>query len=216
LKKYAHLRKKAIQLRLKGHSLPVICEMLNKSKTTVYYWIKDIDVEVKRTKSAIRACSVAGGAAVKKKYKLLRDTAYQQGLDMYGDLIKENTFRDFIVVYMTEGYRKCRNSVSVCNSSMPIMKLSLAWIRKLCNQDRTIFYRIHMHMDQSEKVLIDYWSKSLSINKKNIKITMKSNSGKLAHRNFASKYGVLTVLVKDTYLRSKLAAWMDMVELDWK
>lgn len=48
-----------------------------------------------------------------------------------------------------------------------------------------------------------------------IKFQRKSNSGRLAGRIWRSPHGVLQVRAPDTYLRSRLQAWMDCLRAEW-
>jgi len=76
-------------------------------------------------------------------------------------------------------------------------------------------YMLQHHADQCPDVLCRFWSKALGVKKTEIKVIRKSNSGKLGGRNWASVHGLFTVRTSDTYLRSRLQAWMDLVTRDW-
>jgi len=214
MKKYDHLREKAIKLREKGMSLDDICERLCMKKGTVYYWIRDTK-PLKWTKKRSKA-AIAAGKISHKKYKKLREEAYQQGLELANELFFKPTFRDFIILYITEGYRKNRNAVAIANSNPVIVSIAYKWIKELKNKNRKILFRLQMHIDQDEEELKKYWAKLLKIKECDINTIRKSNSGNLSGRNWTSKYGLLTVRVGDTYLRAKLQAWMDIIEKEWK
>lgn len=218
MKKLEHLREKAIELRNKKRmSLPEICDRLNLKKTTVYYWIKDMPLDGRTEKQKAQVAHLnKGNKRMIKKYAQLREAAYEEGLDRAKELFARSTFRDFVVVYMTEGYRKNRNTVSVANSNSSMIVLSLRWIDELRNPERKIVFRLQIHIDQDEDEVKDFWSKKLGIEPNDISTIRKSNSGNLSGRTWASKYGVMTVLVCDTYLRSKLQAWMDIIEKEWQ
>jgi hypothetical protein len=53
---------------------------------------------------------------MQSKYALRRAAAYLQGRIEFADLMAEPTFRDFVCLYMAEGYKRCRNTVTVCNA----------------------------------------------------------------------------------------------------
>lgn len=77
MKQLAHLRQKAIELRTEHQlSLDDISARLNVSRTTVYYWIKDIPMAV-APKQRQRAHQQAGTTAMQAKYAALRQLAYQ-------------------------------------------------------------------------------------------------------------------------------------------
>ena len=212
MKRYEHLRRKARKFRRNGDSLGIICDRLKMSKTTVWYWVKDIPTKVTQKKS----CKPhIGGTAIKRHFAKLREDAYKQGMREYRDLIKIPTFRDFVVTYIGEGYRRTRNQVAVANSNEKVIKLSYYWMKRLANPERPLDFGIQIHKDNNEGELKDFWAKKLGISPSSIKVIRKSNSGEMAFRKWRSQYGVFTVRVSDTYLRSRVQAWMGLVMKDW-
>jgi len=213
MNKYHHLKEKAIVFRKKGMSLDDICKRLSMKRGTVYYWIKNTplsSVTKKQSNSAI-----AAGKVAHRKFKKLRDEAYDLGLKEYQELTQEQTFRDFIILYLTEGYRRNKNVVSVANSNENIVILSHKWIKKLANPERKMIYSLQCHVDNNEEKLKKYWSNLLEIKTDLIKVIRKSNSGEMSGRNWRSKYGVFTIGIGDTYLRCRLQAWMDLLQKEW-
>lgn len=204
MEKYKHLREKAVQLRNKGLSLGEISKRLLLSKTTVYYWIKTLPIpktewQTNRGK--------AGNLAMQQKWEKIRTDAYKEGKKSAEENLKNPLFRDFILLYLTEGYRRTKNCVSVANSNPALIKLATFWIRKL--SDRKPNFRLQFHEDQSTLALRKFWANIVSIPPWEIGLQRKSNSGKLKGRTWRSEHGVLTIRVGDTILRSKLQAWMD-------
>lgn len=213
MKKYEHLKTKAIELRKQGHTLNEIIEFLSLPKGTIYYWIKDVEPDIEELKRRKRRNVFLTNKRAGKKHSLsaakVRDSWYNEGITMYEELSKDTTFKDFIMLYLTEGYRKNRNSVSVANSNPTLVKLGFYWITKLSSNK--IDLRIQYHKDNDPQELIDYWQNTLNTNKQ-ITLQRKSNSGDLSVRKWRSVYGVLTVRVGDTKLRMMIQAWMDILE----
>ncbi len=210
--KYDHLRKKAIVLRSeRAMTLDEIVDCLSLPKTTVYSWIKDIPIPQTEKQTAAQRQKAQ---KVREKYAALRDAAYQQGWNEAPTLLQDLSFRDFVVLYMAEGFKRNRNSVAFCNSNAEMICLAHRWIVKLtCNK---IDYQLQCHVDHDEAELQAYWGKLLSVTPSDIKVIRKSNSGKLSGRQFRSVYGVFTVRTGDTYLRTRLEAWMNYVKAQWK
>lgn len=215
MKKYFHLKEKAIKLRERGHSLNAIQERLQLSKTTIYYWVKNIKREQVIKRPVAKKNQKLGSIAVKKKYAKLREVAYNEAFNNAKKMMKIPTFRDFILLYMTEGFRRTRHVVSIANSNPSIIQLANIWINYLTPRKNHLKYNLQIHEDNDEKKIKQFWAKKLKIKSICIKIIRKSNSGKMIGRNWRSVNGVLTVGVNDTYLRSKIQAWMDFVENDW-
>lgn len=213
--RYDHLRAKAIELRTKHQmTLDDIIEWLALPRATVYYWIKDIPIP--RTERQIQnSGQKLGTAAMQAKFAARREAAYQQGLDELPELLQDVTFRDFVVLYMAEGTKRDRNSVSFVNSDARMVKLAHRWMYQLTTNKEGLDYRIQYHIDHDESELKAYWAEVLGISPDVIKTMRKSNSGQLAKRQWRSEHGLMTVRVGDTYFRSRLEAWMDIIKSQW-
>jgi len=72
------------------------------------------------------------------------------------------------------------------------------------------------HKDQNPEMLKHFWSKALGVKLDQVRISRKSNSGNLVGRKWRSEYGVASVGVGDTVLRSKLQGWMEVLQEELK
>ena len=204
-----YLRDRARELRTtKRLSLDEIAERLALPKTTVYYWIVDLPLGRPR-----RENSHTGNLAMQAKYRRLREVAYSQGLEAYDELVRQPTFRDFVALYIAEGYKRNRNVVSIANSDERVIALAVSWLRVLT--DRTLGYSIQYHADQDLDEIRRFWGDALGIDGAVITLQRKSNSGQLKHRTWRCKNGVMSIRVGDTLLRARLQAWIDRIRDDW-
>ncbi len=209
--KLDHLREKAVMLRTqKNMTLDEIVERLSLPKTTVYYWIKDIPIPRTERQTAAQR---KGTETSRMRYAALRDAAYQQGWDEAPGLLQDPSFRDFVVLYMAEGYKRNRNVVSFVNSDKAMVKLAHRWMMQFTAHK--LEYHLQYHADHDVDELRHYWGDLLTVDSASIKLIRKSNSGELSGRQFRSVYGVLTVRTSDTYFRARLQAWMDYVKAQW-
>jgi transcriptional regulator with XRE-family HTH domain len=207
----AYLRERARELRTSRHlSLDEIAERLALPKTTVYYWIKDLPLERERNWSSGQR---KGNEAMQKKWQLLREAAYTQGLAEFDELVLEPMFRDFLVLYIAEGYKRSRNRVSLGNSDPRVVSLAGRWLRRLSGNH--LQYWLQYHADQALNELRNHWGSVLGIDGSMIRLHRKSNSGQLTGRIWRSEHGVLTVVANDTLLRARLQAWIDRIRGDW-
>lgn len=207
----AYINDKARQLRIeKRLTIDELAERMAISRTTIYGWIKDLPIGTTENE---RLASRRAGEASRRIHARRRAAAYTQGEAEYATLSTEKTFRDFVCMYIGEGYKRNRNTVSICNSDPTVIQLGTTWIRRL--SDHPIAYSFQHHADQSPRELCAFWGELLAVDPESIKFQRKSNSGQLAGRIWRSKYGVLQVRVSDTYLRARLDAWMDRVRADW-
>jgi transcriptional regulator with XRE-family HTH domain len=207
----AYLRERARELRTtKGLSLNEIAERLALPKTTVYYWIKGLPLGRKRRASPGRR---KGNRAMCAKYKQLRDDAYARGLVEYDELVLVPTFRDFVVLYIAEGYKRDRNVVSISNSDPLIVAMATAWLRRLSQRQPVV--RVQYHADQNHTDLVEFWSATAGVPPEAVRLQPKSNSGSLGGRTWRCVYGVAAVDVYDTLLRARIQAWIDRVKEGW-
>jgi hypothetical protein len=155
-----------------------------------------------------------GNRTMQRKYRLLREEAYQEGLREYDELAVDPTFRDFVWLYIAEGYKRNRNTVAICNSDPAVMQIATRWLH--CLTERTLDFSIQHHADQDLNELREFWGGRLGIDAGTIKLLAKSNSNRLAGRRWRSCHGVLHVRVQDTLLRARLQAWIDRLRSEWQ
>jgi hypothetical protein len=125
---------------------------------------------------------------MQNKYRLLREAAYEQGLAEYEQLMALPTFRDFVVLYIAEGYKRSRNTASICNSDPAIVSLSARWLKFLSG--RTPVVRLQYHRDQDEDELRTFWGATLGIEADTVRLQPKSNSSQLRTRVWRCPHGV--------------------------
>jgi len=137
----AYLQAKARALRLDRRlSIDEISERLTLPKTTIYSWVADIPLQRRR-----RNAPHPGNAAACRKWRRLRDEAYTDGLRTFRELARDPLFRDFVCLYLAEGYKRDRNTVAICNSDPAVIRLAHRWIAGM-TQNR-LDYRFQYHAD---------------------------------------------------------------------
>ena len=150
---------------------------------------------------------------MQSKYRRLREEAYAQGRLEFDQLVASPTFRDFVVLYIAEGYKRSRNAVRLGNSDERVVALAAGWIARLSS--KRLRYELQYHADQDLDELRAFWGGVVGVDGAIIRMQRKSNSGQLSGRRWRSQHGVLTVRVNDTLLRARLQAWMDRTREGW-
>lgn len=150
---------------------------------------------------------------MQEKYRRLREAAYARGLAEYDDLTQLPTFRDFVVLYIAEGYKRRPNTASICNSDPAIVSLAAHWLERLSG--RMPIVRVQYHRDQDEDELRAFWADILGTDAFAIRLYPKSNRGQLRTRIWRCEHGVASVDVHDTYLRARIQAWIDRIRAEW-
>ncbi len=151
---------------------------------------------------------------MQERYRLRREEAYRDGAASFDVLAVDPTFRDFVCLYIAEGYKRDRNRVSICNSDPAVMVLATRWLRRLT--ERVVAFSVQYHADQDPVELLGFWSETLEIEPGRIRFQRKSNSGRLKGRQWRSRHGVIAAFVHDTLLRARVEAWMDEVRVGWQ
>jgi AcrR family transcriptional regulator len=206
----AHIREKARQLRVeKRLTIDAIAERLAVSRTTVYYWVRDLPPVPRKSSPGQRL----GNVAMQQRYRAIREAAYDLGRSEFDDLAGDPTFRDFVCMYIGEGYKRCRNTVSIANSDPAVVSLGARWIRRFARNP--LFFSIQYHADQDLEQLRTFWAQELGIPPELIRLQRKSNSGGLKGRTWRCAHGVMTVGANDTSLRSRLQGWIDRLQESW-
>lgn len=208
MKEYKIFREKARSLRNNHKSLNEICETLKLNKSTVFGWIKDIEVEIE--KKSLPG-PTAAGIKTRNMWAERRQQYYNQGLEEYKYLVKNKKFRDFIILYICEGYKRCRNAVNITNSDPIIIKVAYDIMKTLTNKKARFGVQVHLDNDFHEVKI--FWSKLLDINKDEIKVYPRKIS--MTSRNGRLQYGIFQVLYNDTQFRSRIQAWIDCVKKEW-
>lgn len=201
-----HIRQKAIELRNRRMTIDEIAERLAISRTTAYAWVGHLPVPRRENPTP-------GTLAMQARYRRVREDAYAAARAEYPALCRDPTFRDFVTLFIAEGYKRDRNRVSVANSDPAVIAVCVSWLRRLT--DRTVWCSVQVHEDQDLAAVRRFWADRVDIPPDEIRLLRKSNSGRLAGRTWRSEHGVLTVWVHDTPLRARMQAWMDELRSEW-
>jgi transcriptional regulator with XRE-family HTH domain len=205
-----YLREKACELRRDRHlSIDEIAERLALSRTTVYYWVRGMPLGRRR-----RDNPHPGARKMLAKYRRLREEAYELGRWEFRRLDRHPTFRDFVGLYIAEGYKRNRNVVQICNSDAAVMQVGTLWIRRFTR--RALQFSVQVHEDQNLDEVAAYWSERLLVEPGRIKLQRKTNSGRLGSRSWRSRYGVIALRASDTIFRARLQGWMDRLQEEWR
>jgi hypothetical protein len=209
-----YLREKARKLRRdKKLTIDQLAECLALPRTTIHYWVSDLPVPRKTWTSLPEKARMAGTRSMQKKYRLLREAAYAEGRATFSELSADPTFRDFICMYVAEGYKRNRNRVSICNSDPRVMKLAARWMRTLSTH--RLVLSLQYHADQDPEALKAFWCRELEFDVGSFRYQRKSNSGQLSGRRWRCIHGVVTLIAEDTLFRAQLQGWIDCLQEAW-
>ncbi|HMJ95949.1 MAG TPA: hypothetical protein VK486_08860 [Thermoleophilaceae bacterium] len=207
----AYVREKARTLRVEKHlSIDEIAKRLALPKTTIYYWVRDLPLGRERRANPGQG---KGNRSMSARCRLRRAAAYALGRLEFERLARDPTFRDFVCLYIAEGYKRNRNKVSVANSDPTVVLVCTRWIRRFARNPVT--FSVQYHADQDLEELREFWGRQVGVPPEQIRLQRKSNSGQLGGRHWRSRYGVLTVYAGDTALRARLQGWIHCLQELW-
>jgi excisionase family DNA binding protein len=211
----SYLREKARSLRVERKlTIDELADRLALSRSTIYYWVRDLPIPGSGPGGQFPwSARRKGNRAMQWKYRTLREQAYRKGWESFEELCADPSFRDFVCLYIAEGYKRSRNTVAICNSDPAVMQLATRWVRHLTLKPPR--FALQYHRDQRLDELRQFWAGAVDTEPHAIRVQRKSNSNQLKGRRFRSRYGVLTVSVHDTLLRAQLQAWVDRLQRNW-
>jgi hypothetical protein len=113
-----YVREKARQLRRKEQlTIDQLAERLALPRTTIYYWVRDLPIPRSGPGGGFgEQARRKGNRRMQANYRRIREQAYELGYWEFPRLASDPTFRDFVCLYIAEGYKRSRNTVSIANS----------------------------------------------------------------------------------------------------
>src|SRR3954453_19605210 len=135
-----------------------MAERLALSRSTIYYYcVRDMPIPGSGSGGGFSSdAQLRGTRAMKRKYRLLREAAYREGVEGYAALAEDPTFRDFVCLYIGEGYKRSRNRVALANANPVVVLHATRWIRRLSG--RVPVFWLQFHADQDPDALMHFWS----------------------------------------------------------
>lgn len=134
----------------------------------------------------------------------MREAAYEQGRAEYDELELLPTFRDVVVLYIAEGHKRSRNTLSVANSDRAVIAMAADWLERLSGRKPSV--RIQYHADQETEQLRVFRSAHLNVDPADVRFHAKTNSNQLRTRTWRRVHGVVAVAIHDSLLRARLHA----------
>jgi hypothetical protein len=143
----------------------------------------------------------------------VRMTHYEQALRSYDDLVAQPTFRDFVCVYIADGYKRDRRRVALASADPDVIRLAHRWIWQL--SERSPSSSVRYAPDQSREELRRFWSGVVGERPQTIR-TRRASAEELQHASSARPvHGVMTLAVHDRVLRARMQAWMRRTREAW-
>ncbi|PIP24676.1 MAG: hypothetical protein COX33_00600 [Candidatus Nealsonbacteria bacterium CG23_combo_of_CG06-09_8_20_14_all_36_125] len=209
------LKEKAINYRKQGYSYNLISKRFKVAKSTLNYWLKDIDfkpnrIVLARIKKAKRKLVEAMVKRCREALKFRKEVKQNAKND-----IKEFNKKDLwylgTILYLAEG-NKIQKDVRLTNSDPRVIKLFMRWAKTICKVKSDNFQAaVHIYPDNNEKTAINFWSKLTGIPKSQFRKTQVDR--RIKELKFKKKYlpyGTLHIRVrKSGVLFHKIFGWIE-------
>jgi hypothetical protein len=186
-------------------------------RSTIYYWVRDLPLPAGRSDAGASAPSARVTADAPQAAPAREESAYEEGLRSFDDLAVQPTFRDFLSIYILDGYKRDRTRVALANADPAVMRLVNRWIWRLTDKSPSL--SVHCHPDQGAGELRRFWSETVGVETDAIR-ARRAAAGELTRRTHQwgplPVHGVLTITVDDTLLRARLQAWMRRMRESWR
>ena len=209
------IKELAREYRKKGWSLGKITKKFNVAKSTAYLWIKDLpvpEIDGVNIQTKARRESVRNPERRKKhveKCTQKRKKAYMKSYINAPKLLQNILLRDFIIIYLAEGYNRTKHSLSLVNTDPSVIRLGLYFLKKFSRNQ--IGFLLVCQIGK-EKEILKFWSKQLNIPTSKFK-TFSKELGKKRLRPLG--HGICHIRTHDTYAKSRVDALIDYIKSQW-
>jgi hypothetical protein len=215
-----NLKQATIKLRKQGHSYGEISKQMNVAKSTLSFWLKDIQLS-KVAKNRLEKNIATRNTMLLKQYSLARsedaktraDKIKLEAMKMIRPLKKNELFFLGLGLYWGEGYKVFDNhrawqAIDFVNSDPTSVVCFMEFLKVCCNiLPEECKLQIHLHSDNDAEMIIDYWAALLSIPRQNIMkpiFTYKQN--RISKRILS--YGTVHLRVYNRKHFQKLMGWL--------
>ena len=194
-------------LRSQGMSIAGIALRVDKSKSTVSYWCRDIVLTSEQVK-ALQAKSKTAGARqfvllgeVKRKERLQRErVSRERGLQDVGNFSKRDLFLLGLGLYWGEGYKHGNGELGFTNSDSQMILIFIKWLKEIYNvgkQDLILRVSINQIHQEREREVVKYWEKLLGVSSSQFtKTSFVKTEVKKRYANHNDYFGILRVKVR--------------------
>ncbi len=219
-------KKVVIKLRKKGYSYKQIADKFKIPKSTLSYWLRDIQLSnyaKNKIKERVNKTSIE---ALIKRNKQQTVIAKQRADEIKDNAIKETRkliskklFLIGIALYWAEGYKKGAyeskwKSVDFANSDPEMIKVMMRFFREICKvKDEKIKLQIIAHKNIRKKKAISFWKNITGIPEQQFfKITKPTNNKNNNTRKRKSNtlpYGTVHIRINDVKLFFRIIGWIE-------
>lgn len=210
MKDYHILKSEAVKLRKGGLSYGEIKKKINVSKSTLSFWLKDVELteEQKKKFYTTQILNLSRGAPGQKERRLREIEQIIKNAEYEIDSIAFETYRLFgAALYWAEGNK--RSNMGITNSDPYLILFMVKWFEKMFDVPRSRLKAwLNIYPQQNDVEIKKFWSDLTGIPLENFgKSFIKPLSKNYKKNNLY--YGTIKVGVKKgTDLRHRIFGWI--------
>lgn len=181
--KQADLLKRAIILRRSGHSLKEVSEQMRISKSTASVWLKNTRISFKGIQRIKKISDIGRQKSIitnrKRRLKAYEEMSLNTvDIKKISKKFDKKYYKIFLaLLYWGEGAKTGRQLVFM-NSDKELIRVYLFLLRNsFAIKEEKLKLYLHLHDYHNREALVEYWSKITSVDKNNIKVYIKNNTG---------------------------------------
>ncbi len=213
---------KAVELRKLGYSYPLIAKKLNVSKSTLSYWLKNIQYTPNKIVQNRIKNSIKKSSEVLHIMKIKRDSkAHNFGVKEIGLISDRDLWMIGLGLYIGEGAKNKTQMVRFVNSDPIIIRTIINWFKLSCGLGLNNFkIAIHTYPDLDINKILSFWSKTTKIPISQFRKTQIDCRQNKSEKNVGKcRYGTAEVTVysggdgqKGVYLFHRIMGWIEAVK----
>ena len=210
-------KQKAIDLRLKGYSYSQIKSELKISKGTLSGWLKNYPLSEERIKELT--------GKNEKRIENYRKTRQRQREEIFKKIYSEEKAKIFplskrdlfiagLFLYWGEGAKTKDAEVSLSNTYPIMTKFFIYWLENSLKIGRPkIKIRLHLYQDMNIEEEINFWAKTLNINKPQFGKPYIKNTNKSAitYKN-GFGHGTCNIIVGNVILMRRILMGLKTIQ----
>lgn len=219
---------RALELRKKGFSYNEISKKLLVPKSTLSYWLSDIEISKtakERIANRVFAGSIKGLIERNRNQTVLAieraNKVRESAMKEVEGLMENRLFLVGVSLYWAEGYKKGAHrskwkAVDFANSDPELVKIMMNFFRKVCRvADEKIKVQLIAHKNIDMEEAIGYWSRLTKLSKSQFMKTCcaVSSASKCKRNKNSLTHGTVHIRINDVKLFFRIIGWIDGLKL---
>ena len=204
-------RREAIKLRKRGKTYTYIRACLGVSKSTLSYWIRDVELTPEQREKINKNTKAKQIEAyiktTRERRKQIIQNYYNEAQRELGPLSTRDFLTAGLFLYLGEGSKSDYSQVCISNSDPSIIRFTIFWFTKILGiKKEDIRVALHLYKDMDIEQELKFWRQITGIAKKQFwkPYIKKTFSQKINHPTFG--HGTCKIYYGSAKLKNEVMA----------